>query len=319
MSLRERVASLWPALDNHRRRRAEVRAREDLAYLPDGHAKHRLDLYLPRGDGPFPLVVFLHGGLWNTQDRKLLRFLTGLYANVGVALACAGFAVAIPSFRQDAPAHTEQDVLAAIAWLRAQSRAHELDAESLTLVGHSAGGALAHTLADDLERRAGVVRAVASLNAVYDLPRLVEASPPSFQAKAARYFVDAAAMEPFSPEHRARAASVPALLVTSTGDDAALQAQHAQYLRTAQAAGARCASLSVADVGHMGLVIEFGRTRDRVTGALTRFFAARCVDAALSEGADVVALLAAVMKPKDRKSTRLNSSHSSVSRMPSSA
>ena len=98
--------------------------------------------------------------------------------------------------------------------------------------------------------------------------------------------------------HRARAASVRALLVTSTGDDAALQAQHAQYLRTAQAAGARCASLSVADVGHMGLVIEFGRTRDRVTGALTRFFAARCVDAALSEGADVVALLAAVMKPK---------------------
>jgi acetyl esterase/lipase len=40
----------------------------DLAYGP--HGRHRLDLYLPAGPGPHPLVVLIHGGGHVVGDKS---------------------------------------------------------------------------------------------------------------------------------------------------------------------------------------------------------------------------------------------------------
>ena len=40
-----------------------VKVLRDLAYVDDGHERHRLDLYLPeKPQGPLPLIVWVHGG-----------------------------------------------------------------------------------------------------------------------------------------------------------------------------------------------------------------------------------------------------------------
>ncbi|MCU0562716.1 MAG: hypothetical protein MUE48_02065 [Desulfobacterales bacterium] len=37
----------------------------DLAYVDGGHERQKLDLYVPTsGEGPFPLIVWIHGGSW---------------------------------------------------------------------------------------------------------------------------------------------------------------------------------------------------------------------------------------------------------------
>ena len=53
---------------------------------------HRLDVYAPKGAGPFPTLVFLYGGGWTDGDRSIYHFL-------GDAFASRGFVTIIPDYR----------------------------------------------------------------------------------------------------------------------------------------------------------------------------------------------------------------------------
>lgn len=113
----------------------------DLAYGP--MPRHRLDLTLPAMPGPAtPLVVFFHGGGWETGSRKEYAFLAR-------TLAARGIAVAVPDYRLWPEARWPdfvEDAALALRWLRA---APEVPRGRLFVMGHSAGGFLAASLALD--------------------------------------------------------------------------------------------------------------------------------------------------------------------------
>jgi len=116
-------------------------AYRDLAYVPGGHERQKLDLYVPAaGEGPFPLIVWIHGGSWTYGSKEDC---------VPVPWALKGYAVASVNYRlsQDAafPAQIE-DCKAAIRWLRAHAREYRLDRDRLIAWGDSAGGHLAALL-----------------------------------------------------------------------------------------------------------------------------------------------------------------------------
>jgi acetyl esterase/lipase len=56
-------------------------------------------------------VVFIHGGFWKPFDRRMFQPLTGLHGCVGTALAGAGVATAVISYRQRPEAASLQDAL----------------------------------------------------------------------------------------------------------------------------------------------------------------------------------------------------------------
>lgn len=110
--------------------------------LPYGAASpfQRLDLYLPAaGDGPFPVIMAIHGGAWmmcDKRDRQLDPMLRGLergYAVVSVNYRLSGEA------KFPAPIW---DVKAAIRWVKNNGSAYMLDAERIALWGGSAGAYL---------------------------------------------------------------------------------------------------------------------------------------------------------------------------------
>jgi acetyl esterase/lipase len=114
----------------------------DLKYVPGGHARHRLDLYVPeKADALLPVIVWVHGGAW----------LGGSKDGGGPALPFVGkgYAVASINYRlsQQAvfPAQIE-DCKAAIRWLRANSKTYSLNPERIGVWGSSAGGHLAALL-----------------------------------------------------------------------------------------------------------------------------------------------------------------------------
>lgn len=111
---------------------------EDMEYLRHGDEALLLSLYRPNGDGPFPLIVDLHGGAWNTGDRA------GCAIRAGV-LAKAGFAVAALDFRQgpDRYPSSLQDINYAIRWLKSRAERLKLDPNRVGLSGQSSGGHLA--------------------------------------------------------------------------------------------------------------------------------------------------------------------------------
>jgi acetyl esterase/lipase len=109
----------------------------DLPYASLSPAQ-KLDIYLPdEGDGPFPIILYIHGGGFAFEDKRrvpLLPFLKGVergYAVVGVDYRLSGEATF--------PAGI-QDVKAAIRWLRANSQQYHLDGGRISACGGSSGG-----------------------------------------------------------------------------------------------------------------------------------------------------------------------------------
>lgn len=177
------------AADNHRRLLPEATTTLDVPYAVDD-PRQALDVYAPRAPGPHPVVVFVHGGYWHTQGRRYLEPLTGLYGNVGVALAARGVLAVLPSYRLFPAATLEQeldDVLSALVWARTHAAEHGGDPQRLVLAGHSAGAHLIMSLATSPERlRArGLtpedVRGYVALSGIYDVPGLLERAAPDLR------------------------------------------------------------------------------------------------------------------------------------------
>jgi len=116
---------------------AGVQAQRDLEYVPGGHARNKLDLFLPaKADHPLPVIVWIHGGGWQGGSKE------GCPA---LPFVGKGFAVASINYRlsQHAifPAQIE-DCKAAIRWLRASAKKYGLDGNHIGVWGASAGGHL---------------------------------------------------------------------------------------------------------------------------------------------------------------------------------
>lgn len=103
-----------------------------------------LDIYLPNeGEGPFPIILSLHGGAFmgcDKSDMHVQPMLSGLmrgYAVVGVNYRL--------SWESTFPALV-QDVKAAVRWVRANAGWYYLDPDRIAAWGGSAGGYLSTML-----------------------------------------------------------------------------------------------------------------------------------------------------------------------------
>ena len=139
----------------------------DIRFGPN--PKNLLDLYAPRRGGLWPMLVFVHGGGWDSGDRREYGF-------VGRALAARGFLVACADYRVFPevvyPAFVE-DLAAAASWLAAHAAQDGGDPQRLVLVGHSAGAYNAVAFALQPGRYgalalAGRIKAVVGLSGPYD-------------------------------------------------------------------------------------------------------------------------------------------------------
>lgn len=146
------VALLWG-----QDRAPDVKVSRDLVYGKVGDVELKLDLAAPgEGNGPFPAVVFIHGGAWRSGKRTDLGGTTEVMARHGfVALTVDYRLVPDAAF----PAQIE-DCKAAVRWLRANAAKYKVDADRIGAVGFSAGGHLACLLGvttkeDGLEGKGG--------------------------------------------------------------------------------------------------------------------------------------------------------------------
>jgi acetyl esterase/lipase len=102
-----------------------------------------LDLFLPKGDGPFPLLINIHGGGFMFGSKEMLD------APIARELLAKGIAVASINYRLSGEAKfpaAVQDVKAAVRFLRANAEAYKLKPDRFIAFGQSAGGNLASML-----------------------------------------------------------------------------------------------------------------------------------------------------------------------------
>lgn len=97
------------------------------------------DLIRPNGEGPFPLVVFLHGGGWISGDRTMYRDEAVWLAPQGYACACIEYRLA-PLYPFPTPV---ADAQAFVQFARSNAAELAIDPEQITAMGNSAGGHMA--------------------------------------------------------------------------------------------------------------------------------------------------------------------------------
>jgi acetyl esterase/lipase len=103
-----------------------------------------IDLYLPKTEGPHPVVILIHGGCWTktTAGRDQLRVLGRELANRGIAVWSIGYR----RVDEEGGAYPGifQDVAQAIDLLSVNAAQYKLDTSRVVAVGNSAGAHLAH-------------------------------------------------------------------------------------------------------------------------------------------------------------------------------
>ena len=141
----------------------------DIVYATHGGEDLKLDFIRPAaGDGPFPLVLWIHGGGWRAGSRQDNH--QGMRSVAGM-----GFTAASVTYRLTPKHHfpaQADDVRAALDYLQAHAEKYQIDPNRVVIVGGSAGGHLALLLGmqkDAEGKRARGVRGIVSIAGPTDL------------------------------------------------------------------------------------------------------------------------------------------------------
>jgi acetyl esterase/lipase len=214
---------------------------EDVEYRRDGAASFVVRLYRPKGAGPFPTLLDVHGGAWSGGTRES-------DAPMSRALARSGVLVAAIDFRL-APAHpypaSMQDLNYGLRWLKARAAELGGSGRRVGALGSSSGGHMAVLAAlrprdgrygaIPLERPAGrdgagepdaslayVVACWPVLDPHARYLHARQAGRPELVEKSEGYFGDEATMREASPtlilERGEAVATPPTLVVAGTAD-----------------------------------------------------------------------------------------------------
>ena len=128
-------------MTSHAGEKDEVQVRPALTYATHDGVALLGDLYVPKGAGPFPALVALHGGGWVQGVRSVYQYWGRHLAARGYALFAISYRLAKPG--QKTFPHAVQDALAAVQFVRGSAKEFKLDPDRIGLMGASAGANIA--------------------------------------------------------------------------------------------------------------------------------------------------------------------------------
>jgi acetyl esterase/lipase len=230
-----------------------IKRATDLAY--GAESRQQLDIYAPIEARGAPILLFWHGGSWQSGDKDRYRF-------VGARLARQGFVVAVPNYRL-APANPfpafMQDAALAVRWLSDHASEFGGDPARMYLSGHSAGGHIALILAlDDRylravgltpSRLAGIV-SIAGPTGLENLRG--DGLKGVFPSDVPDRHFSPIALAPST----ARTAA-PFLLISGLDDDVIYASSVARLASAIRAGGGQASVRAYPGVGHLGLLLAF--------------------------------------------------------------
>src|SRR5581483_1829281 len=209
---------------------------KDLVYRQDGARSYPVRIFQPRGQGPFPAVVEVHGGAWMRGDIFQNELLASRVAASGGVVAAVDFRLS-----DEAPYPASMaDISYATRWLKAHAADFNASSSHLGGMGFSSGGhmvmlqamrprdpryAAVHlTEAPDLD--AGLAYVICGWPVLDPLSRFRYAATidrADLIEAGLKYFRDEATMSEANPQHildRGEPAHLPPCLIVHGAEDA---------------------------------------------------------------------------------------------------
>ena len=209
------------------------------------------DLRLPKGKGPYPLLMNIHGGYW--RARYDLQHASHLCA----ALAASGIATFNLEYRRvgnpgGAWPGTFEDVTNGLKFIQQYAGEHNIDHKRTLVMGHSAGGQLALCLAHRAADLLGGISlaGVLDLQKAYDL-HLSNDAVVGFLGGTPKqipdHYHEASPMDIAIPKVRQ-------LIVVGAKDDVVPPAFSRDYVSAKRKRGENAELLEIADAGHFEVI-----------------------------------------------------------------
>ena len=124
----------------HKNTAPESLAKVENKFIAGAAGQIAIRIYTPTGTGPFPVVLYIHGGGWVIADINT-------YDSSPRALANAAKAIVVSTHYRQAPEHpfpaSHDDVFAAYQWVLENAASFNGDPHRVAVAGESAGGNMA--------------------------------------------------------------------------------------------------------------------------------------------------------------------------------
>jgi len=240
--------------------------------------KHKLDVYVPAGEGPHPVVVFVHGGGWILGDRQQPG---GNYTLLGRRLANQGVLAMVISYRLAPWArHPAQirDTSRALSWALEHAADYGGDPSQVFAMGHSAGAHLVSLAACDPRwmrewgsspsKLAGVV----SVSAPYDVEHLGRALFIGGPMVIPTFGQDKKVWRDVTPAQHLKDARPPPFFVAwADGDPEILRRDGRRFVEALEAAQVPVQSYETTFDDHLSVITDFADSGNRLGEKVVEF------------------------------------------------
>jgi arylformamidase len=242
--------------------RARWPGKLDLPYGPT--PRQAIDLFLPRDAIAAPILAFIHGGYWQSRDRKDFSFVAGPWLKRGVAVALLGYDLT-PTVRMDA---IVAQVRAGLAWLYRHASEHGCDPTRLHVAGHSAGGHLtAISLTTDwagFGLPKDMIKGACPISGVFDL------EPIRLCYLNDVVGLDAGEAQRNSPLHQPLHGRCPVIVAVGELETRAFLEQSSAFAARLEREGRTSELLVQPKVDHFGIILSMGDADSPVVHAIAR-------------------------------------------------
>jgi acetyl esterase len=163
---------------------------DNVEYAKAGTESLTLDISAPEGNGPFPVLMIIHGGGWYLHTNTVMEGMARYITNRGYVVFNINYRVT-PAVKMET---VFEDCLGALLWVKEHAAEYHGDPQRVAVTGDSAGGHLTamiltqgnnpafHPTYPGNGKTDATIQCAIPTYGVYDFPPIAKLVPPFFKS-----------------------------------------------------------------------------------------------------------------------------------------
>jgi len=258
--------------------------KRDIPYVDNPNGLQLLDVFSPRDARNLPVVFWIHGGGWQTGDKKDVQIKPQAFNDKGFVFVSTNYRL-LPAVDMGT---IVRDVALAVHWVHDHIAEYGGDRNRLVIMGHSAGAQLAALICtDDRYLKAEklsleIVKGCVPVDGdTYDVPAMIETAearwrahslPPAKFGHREKFGNDPAKLKDFSAvTHVAKDKGIPPFLILHVAGHPDVTAQARRLSNVLKDAGIPVIVHGAQESTHNKINADLGKPDDPTTKVLFEF------------------------------------------------